>query len=167
MTVPTVLMNEKHSNTDLWFALYVGQDRPETQYATKEAARFVSRPTRAEKCMLKRLCKYYSETPVFSWSFPYHQMPSEIKAMTDVNWAGDLEGLRSRLCGWIYFGDHLLETYCQRSRLWRCQWSFRRSIVVAAAVVRKRCGSSSILIWRAQRSRFGNKNGRFEAKDSV
>ena len=35
-------------------ALYVGQDRPETQYATKEAARFISGPTRAAKCMLTR-----------------------------------------------------------------------------------------------------------------
>ena len=64
-------------------ALYVGQDRPETQYATKEAARFMSGPTRAAKCMLKRLCKYYSEAPVLSWSFPYQEMPSEIRAVTD------------------------------------------------------------------------------------
>ena len=35
-------------------ALYVGQDRPETQHATKEAARFMSDTTRAAKCMLKR-----------------------------------------------------------------------------------------------------------------
>ena len=57
-------------------ALYVGQDRPETQYATNEAARFMSGPTRAAKCMLKRLCKYYCEAPVLSWSFPYQEMPS-------------------------------------------------------------------------------------------
>ena len=36
-------------------ALYVGQDRPETQHATKEAARFMSGPTRTVKCMLKRV----------------------------------------------------------------------------------------------------------------
>ena len=67
-----------------------GRDRPEIQYATKEAARFVSDPTRAAKCMLKRLCKYYSEAPVLSWSFPYQEMPSEIRAVTDANWAGEL-----------------------------------------------------------------------------
>ena len=91
-------------------ALNVGQDRPETQYATKEAARFMSDPTRAAMCMLKRLCKYHSEAPVLSWSFPHQEMPSEIRAATDANWAGELEGLRSTSCGWIYFGDHLLET---------------------------------------------------------
>ena len=71
----------------------------------------MSGPTRAAKCMLKRLCKYYSEAPVLSWSFPYQEMPSEIRAVTDANRAGELEGLRSTSCGWIYFGDHLLETY--------------------------------------------------------
>ena len=70
----------------------------------------MSGPTRAAKCMLKRLCKYYSEAPVLSWSVPYQEMPSEIMAVTGANWAGELEGLRSS-CGWIYFGDHLLETY--------------------------------------------------------
>ena len=58
-------------------ALYFGQDRPDTQCATKEAAGFMSGPTRAAKCMLKRLRKYYSEAPVLSWSFPYQEMPSE------------------------------------------------------------------------------------------
>ena len=74
-------------------ALYVGQDRPETRCATKEAARFMSGPTRAAKCVLKRLCKYYSEAPVLSWSFPYPGVPSEIRAVTDANWAGEMEGL--------------------------------------------------------------------------
>ena len=69
-------------------ALYVGQDRPETQYATKEAARFMSQ-----------------------------EMPSEIRAVTDANWAGELEGLRLTSCGWIYFGDHLLETYSSTQQI--------------------------------------------------
>ena len=92
-------------------ALYVGQDRPETQYATKEAAGFMSGPTRAAKCVLKRLCKYCSEASVLSWSFPYQEMPSEIRALTDAILAKELKGLHSTSCGWIYFGDHLLETY--------------------------------------------------------
>ena len=45
-------------------ALNVGHDRPEIQYVTEESARFVSDPTRAVKCMLKRLCMYFCEAPV-------------------------------------------------------------------------------------------------------
>ena len=56
-------------------ALYVGQDRPETQHATKEAGRFMSGPTCAAKCMLKRLCKYYSEALVLSWNFSISRNP--------------------------------------------------------------------------------------------
>ena len=63
------------------------------------------------------LCKYYSEAPVLSWSFPYQELPSEIRAVTDANWAGELEGLRSTSCGWIYFGDHLLETYTSTQQI--------------------------------------------------
>ena len=44
-------------------------------------------------------------------------MPSEIRAVTDANWAGELEGLRSTSCGWIYFGDHLLETYSSTQQI--------------------------------------------------
>ena len=98
-------------------ALYVGQDRPETQHAAKEAARFMSGPTRAVKCMLKRLWTYHSEAPVLSWSFPYQGIPSEIRAVTAANWAGELEGLRSTSCGWNYFGDHLLETYSSTQQI--------------------------------------------------
>ena len=77
----------------------------------------MSDPTRAAKCMLKRLCKYYSEATVLSWSVPYREMPSEISAVTDANWARELEGLRSTSCGWIYFGDHLLETYSSTQQI--------------------------------------------------
>ena len=72
-------------------ALYVGQDRPEKQYAT---SRFMSGPTRAARCMLKRLCMHYSDAPVLSWTFPHREMPSKIRAVTDANWAWELEALR-------------------------------------------------------------------------
>ena len=37
--------------------------------------------------------------------------------MTDANWAGELDGLRSTSCAWIYFGDHLLETYSSTQQI--------------------------------------------------
>ena len=98
-------------------ALNVGQVCPETQYPTEESARFMSDPTRAVKCMLKRLCNHYSEAPVLGWSFPYQEMPSEIRAVTDANWSGELEGLRSTSCAWIYFGGYLLETYSSTQQI--------------------------------------------------
>ena len=173
-------------------ALSVGQDRPDTQYATKEAAR--------------------------SWSFPYQEMPSEIRALTDANWAGELEGLRSTSCGWIYFGDHLLETFSSTQQIVALSTAeseyisitkgAAHALEVRSAVVefgltfnvicetdasagrakatrrgvgrvrhldarllwlQQLCaeggGSSSSQAWRAQRGRPGNKDGRFETNN--
>ena len=74
-------------------ALNVGQDRPETQYTTEESAIFTSDPTRAVKCMLKRLCKHYSEASMYSWSFPCQEMQHEARVVTEAYWEGELEGL--------------------------------------------------------------------------
>ena len=49
--------------------------------------------------------------------FSYQEMVSEIRAVTGVNSAGELEGLRSTSCGWIYCGDHLLETYSSTQQI--------------------------------------------------
>ena len=90
-------------------ALNDGQDRPETQYTTEESARFMSDPTRAVKCMLKRLRKHCSEASVHSWSFPYQEMQCEVKVVKGAYWEGKLEGLLTT-GAWIYFGGYLLET---------------------------------------------------------
>ena len=97
-------------------ALNVGQDRPETQYTTEESARFMSDPTRAVKCMLKRLCKHFSEESVHSWSFPYQEMQCEVKVVTEAYWEGELEGLLTP-GAWIYIGDYLLETYSSTQQI--------------------------------------------------
>ncbi|CAK0793479.1 unnamed protein product [Prorocentrum cordatum] len=98
-------------------ALYVGQDRPEAQYATKEVARYMSTPTRSAWCALKRLCKYYSEVPLLVWEFNYQKMPEDVRVVTDANWAGELEALRSTSAGWVYFGSHLLEAYSSTQQI--------------------------------------------------
>ena len=37
--------------------------------------------------------------------------------MTDAKWAREPDGLHARTCGWIYFGDHLLETYSSTQQI--------------------------------------------------
>ena len=76
----------------------------------------MSDPTRAVKCMLKRLCKHYSEASVHSWSFPYQEMQCEVKVVTEAYWEGELEGL-STTGAWMYFGGYLLETYSSTQQI--------------------------------------------------
>ena len=92
------------------------QDRPGTQYSTEESAKLMSDPTRAVKCMLKRLCEHYSEASVHSWSFPYQEMQSEVRVVIEAFWEGELEGL-STTGAWIYFGGYLLETYSSTQQI--------------------------------------------------
>ena len=97
-------------------ALNDGQYRPETQYTTVESARFMSDPTRAVKCMLKRLREHYSEASVHSWSLPYQEMQCEVRVVKGAYWEGELEGLSKR-GAWIYFGGYLLETYSSTQQI--------------------------------------------------
>ena len=97
-------------------ALNDGQDRPETQYTTEESARCMSDPTRAVKCILKRLRKHYSVAPVLSWSFPYQEMQCEVRVVKGAYWEGELEGL-STTGAWICFGRYLPETYSSTQQI--------------------------------------------------
>ena len=86
MTVQTSWTND----ATMQVSLNVGQYRP---YSTEESARSMSDPTRVVKCVLKRLCKHYSEASVHSWSFPHQEMHCEVKVVTEAYWKGELEGL--------------------------------------------------------------------------
>ena len=49
--------------------------------------------------------------------FADQSMPTDVRAVTDANWAGELEALRSTSSGWIDFGGHLLETYSSTQQI--------------------------------------------------
>ena len=86
------------------------------QYTAIESARFMSDPTRAVKCMLKRLRKHYSKASAHSWSFPYQEMQCEVRVVKGAYWEGELEGL-STTGAWIYVGGYLLETYSSTQQI--------------------------------------------------
>ena len=58
-----------------------------------------------------------STTVRYLWTFPLRSMPTKVRAITDANWAGELEALRSSSSGWMYFGGHLLETYSSTQQI--------------------------------------------------
>ena len=115
MTVQTSWTNEKtqQCRSLIGTALKDGQDRPETQYTTEESATFMSDPTRAVKCMIKRLREHYCEASVHRWSF---EMQCEVRVVKGAHWEGELEGL-STTGAWIYFGGYLLETYSSSQQI--------------------------------------------------
>ena len=69
----------------------------------------MSDPTRAVKCMLKRLRKHYSEASVHSWSFPYQEMQCEVRVVKGGilgrGTGGTVNDGRLDLCWWLFAGD--------------------------------------------------------------
>ena len=130
-------------------ALNVGQDRPETQYTTEESARFMSDPTRAVKCMLKRLRKCDSEAPVDSWSFPHQEMQCEVRMVSEAHWEGELEGTvndgRLDLFWSLFAGDVFFDT----ADWWRC---LQRRVSTSRQKMLLMLWSSA-LIWRSAKRR--------------
>ena len=109
------VLNERRNNAGLWHSTecWTGQTRNTT---TEESARLMSDPTRAVKCMLKRLRKCDSEAPVDSWSFAHQEMQCEVRMVSEAHWEGELEGL-STTGAWICFGRYLLETYSSTQQM--------------------------------------------------
>ena len=99
-------MNKKHNNTDHRLAHHFMLHRTDQKIS-------MQRKKQRDSCLVQRVprsvCSNFCAS--ITARHPYSELPNEIRAVTDATWAGELEGLRSTSCGWIYFGDHLMETY--------------------------------------------------------
>ena len=88
VTVRTVLMNKKDINTDHWLAQHCTLDKTDLKHN-------MQRKKQRDSCLIPYV--------VVSSSFPYQEMPNEMRAVLEAIWAGELEVLRSTSCGLIYF----------------------------------------------------------------
>ncbi len=69
-------------------ANYLAQDRPDLQYAVKEIARRMARPTRRDWQLLKRLARHVVGTPRVVYTYEWQSAPSELETYADSDWAG-------------------------------------------------------------------------------
>merc|ERR1712127_289104 len=87
---------------------YVSQDRPDTAFASKEAAKTMSAPAQEDMAQLKRVARYlYGHRRcalVYNWQMPVN----EINAFTDSDWGGDVRTRKSTSGGCIMNGNHLI-----------------------------------------------------------
>ena len=74
----------------------------------------MSDPTRAVKCMLKRLRKHCSEASVHSWSFPHQEMQCEVNVVTEAylgrGTGGTVNDGRLDLFWSLFAGDVFFDT---------------------------------------------------------
>ncbi len=87
---------------------YLAQDRPECQFASKELARMLSKPTASAEGALKRVCRFLHGAGRCVWSFPRQHRQSYIDGYSDTDWAGCVRTRRSTSCSMLFHGQHLI-----------------------------------------------------------
>ena len=91
-------------------ANYLAQDRPDLQYAAKEACRGMAKPLRLHLRALRRIARYLVGAPRLVWKFGW-QGHEDVQVFSDANWAGCRRTARSTSGGSIMRGRHCLRTW--------------------------------------------------------
>ena len=85
---------------------FLALDRPDIQFAAKEAARGMARPTVRHQRMLKRCARYLLQAKTLTWCFSRQRFPRCILVKSDTDWAGCPLTRRSTSGTSVHFGQH-------------------------------------------------------------
>ena len=96
---------------------YFALDRPDIQYAVKEAAKRMSAPCVPDWKLLKRLGRYLRRYPRAVQVFVWQDEPAELTAYVDSDWAGDRVTRKSTSGGMVFRGHHLISHGAPTSKL--------------------------------------------------
>ena len=84
---------------------YLGPDRVDAQFASKEICRFMAKPSTASWRALKRLGRFYVGKPRLVYDYPC-QKAEYIDVYTDTDWAGCPRTRKSTSGGCVFLGRH-------------------------------------------------------------
>ena len=90
---------------------YLAQDRPDIQYAVKEAARRMSKPTTGDWGLLKRIGRYLLGAPRALQTFRWQAVPVSVDVYVDSDWAGCHTTCRSTSGGAVTLGSHCIKSW--------------------------------------------------------
>ena len=96
---------------------YLAVDRPDVQYAVKEAARAMSRPKVGDWSMLQRIGRYLVGHPRMVMCMHWQEQRTIVTTFTDSDWAGCSRTARSTSGGIITIGQHVVKTYSRQQRV--------------------------------------------------
>ena len=86
---------------------FLALDRPDVQFAAKEAARGMAAPTARHQQILKRCARYLAGAPALCWRWPFQRWPGRIVVRSDTDWAGCPLARRSPNGVTMHWGRHL------------------------------------------------------------
>lgn len=88
-------------------------DRPDIQYACKEATWKMANPINSDLAILKRIGRYSLGAPRVVCCYAWQAWPSGITINVDSNWAGCLQARKSTTVVCLMHGRHLLRSFSQ------------------------------------------------------
>ena len=90
---------------------YMGPDRVDLQFATKESARHMSAPRALHMKALRKIGKYLLGRPRLVSHLKWQPPTSVVAGYTDSDWAGCAKTARSTSGGAIAIGEHMFAGY--------------------------------------------------------
>ena len=84
--------------------VYLALDRVDIQYTAKELARRVQGPTREDLQHLKKCVRYLKGRPRLVQRYAMQEMPVQLTAFSDADFAGCLKSRKSTSCSLVFFG---------------------------------------------------------------
>ena len=87
---------------------YMSQDRPDTSFASKEAAKTMSSLAREDLQQLKRVARYLTGHRRCALVYRWQSRVEMVDVFTDSDWGGDVRTHKSTSGGCVMSGTHLL-----------------------------------------------------------
>ena len=92
-------------------ANFLSLDRPDIQFAAKEACRYMHAPTHDDMRKLKRIARYLVGHPRAVFKYEHQYLPTQTTVYSDSNWANCLKTRKSTQGGTIMFGSHCTKSW--------------------------------------------------------
>ncbi len=95
---------------------YIASDRPDIQFAVKEAARNMATPRREHWPAVKRIGKYLKGRPRLVMKYEWQKPLGTVVTYTDSDWAGCSKTGKSTSGGIVTIGGHMIKSYSRQQR---------------------------------------------------
>ena len=92
-------------------------DRPDLQYASKEASRYMAMPRKNDWDLIKRIGQYLRHRPRATFMYAFQSEPTEFTVFSDTDWAGDRKTRKSTSGGVILHGSHFIKGWSRQQSL--------------------------------------------------
>ena len=96
---------------------YLAMDRPDIQYATKEAAKRMANPLQSDWLLLKRIGRYLSGAARFVQLLEWQAGPQCLSTYVDSDWAGDKKTCKSTSGDMVFRGRHLIKSWSSNQQV--------------------------------------------------